>query len=330
MTILTKSSNTGLTRLSRTETEALNELIKQGEVENTVKTYTNAMRQLQKHGYALPVSSQSLLKFFLTLRQQGKKASTISTYINIIAKAQTSLGFANPVSSRLTDALEAYRRTCPSRSLKGARFSIDELTQVAQYLYNDHTDRILRDRVLFLAALWTGSRTDELSRMTFETTECNSTEISFTVFGAKNYQGESLTKQVPKLYTEHSELTKHLCIVTAFESYKSKLQCSSGHIFRRLSKSGNILEKGLSERSIGNVIKSILLNAGLDSHRVAKLNGHSFRHTLADLGSQIGLNSQAIMKLGGWKKEDTISEYTGDHRLSAINEIAQELIRKSS
>ena len=51
MTILTKSSNTGLTRLSRTETEALNELIKQGEVENTVKTYTNAMRHVAKKNY---------------------------------------------------------------------------------------------------------------------------------------------------------------------------------------------------------------------------------------------------------------------------------------
>ena len=314
--------------LTPQESNALEKIIDEGRVENTEKTYINSMRQLQKCGFTIPVTSQSLIKFFLMLKDRGNKASTISTYINIIAKSQTDMGFSNPISKKLEDALSAYRKTTPSKNLKGARLYESEIIHVAKTLYNDKSEKGIRNRILFLCALWTAGRTDEISRFDFRYIELNEASIVFNVFGAKNFKGEMLIKEVPKLSTPDNEMLTHLCLWDAYYSYKGLITDDANPLIRRLTKSGKISTKGISERSIGNVIKAMLIECGITIERVSKINGHSFRHTLADIGSQLGLSSQALQKLGGWKKIDTITNYVGEHRNSSIQAIAEKLTRK--
>lgn len=315
--------NSGLTI---EEYNQMSAILKAGEVKNTEKTYTNAMRQFQKHGFTIPTTPEQLLKFCLILQRNKAKPSTISTYVNSIAIFQKDLGFCDPISPDVKKLISAYKKINPSTSLKGERYETHEILMVCQSLLKNGSEKGKRDRVLFLTALWTCARTDELARFSYENTRLTSTDITFSVQGAKNFQHEELGKTIPKLWKgDDNTLLKSLCTHDAYCQYVDILEEKEGLLFRRLKRGGKIANRGISERSVGKLIKEILIENGIDSERAAKINGHSFRHTLADIASQLNMGDQAIKKLGGWKSSDSISTYTGDHRTNTIKGIAESM-----
>jgi integrase len=324
LTTLHKNTSIQKNTLSVNDAERLNELELASKSKNTDKKYDNALKQFINAGFSFPTTSTGLQKFILILEDNGCQPSTIEQYVTAVASKQKNLGFINPYTDIVKTKISGLKRLNPSSNRKGEILSTQELFTVCKMLYSDNSIKNIRNRALFLTALWSCSRTEEVADFCFEKTTFDIHSISLSLAKTKTKQeGQGEIKIIPKLSKPDEQDV--LCPWQALEDYKEVMPYHYGGLFKRFNKNGKFLEKSVSHRSIRGIIKEILISAGIDEQRAAKINGHSFRHTIADLGSQIGLSTQAIQKLGGWKSAESVSRYSGEHNIVSIKKISEYL-----
>lgn len=322
------TATTSNTTLSAEEALAISEYQKAAISENTERAYQNALMQFIKLGFGLPTTSDGMNLFAHKLQMRGCKPSTIDSYVKSVSVYQKRLGFSDPYTNDVQQTLSGIRRLNPKQDRKGSILSIQEVFAIVDNLNEDNSITTIRNRALFLCVFWTLGRTEEVANFTFEKTTIDLDKITLHTAKSKNRQeGEGLTKTIPKLYTgrDQSEKLKRLCPWLALNEYIDTQPYQYQGLFKRLNRSGRYLDKSISHRSIREIIRSILIKAGISEERAAEINGHSFRHTVADLGSQIGLSNTVIQKLGGWDSLQPLSTYSGEHSVNAIKKIGDML-----
>jgi len=312
-----------LTSIDKTR---LDELDLASRSSNTDKKYNNALKQFVAAGFTFPTTSVGLQQFILKLMDDGNKPSTIEQYVTAVAAAQKKMGFIDPYTDIVKKKISGFKRLNPGSNRKGEILTSEELFTIAGMLSNENNIKTLRNRAFFLVAFWTCSRTEEVSEFSFENTLFDTHSITLSLDKTKTKQeGEGEVKIIPKLASNCDNKINILCPWTAMSLYKDAMPHHTGGLFKRFNRNGKFLQKSISHRSMRDIIKEILLSAGISEERASKINGHSFRHTIADLGSQTGLSTQTIQKLGGWKSAESVARYSGEHNIVAIKKIAEHL-----
>jgi integrase len=307
--------------LSEDEQSELNSLLSLSRADNTTKLYNTAVLKFMRWGGYIPTTSSVLLKFILFMKNNNK-ASTIATYITSISAAQKELGFDSPINSDINKVLKSLKKLDPRTTRKGEVITKTELLNTLTQLKESTSQSGIRNRFIFLLMLWSGCRTEEMPKFTFENTDCDNNSIKLYLYKAKGDQiGHGENIELPMI----AAMKGLLCPVQAFINYKNILPIRTGSLIKRLNRNGELLHTSMSERSIGEVLKTCLITAGIDPKRATKINGHSFRHTLAENASEINLNSNTIQLLGRWKDPKSAQSYTGTKTNQAILEIANHI-----
>ena len=324
-----KSSLPSLTELQR---ELIHKNSQKRFADNTEQAYKTALRRFVSAGGSFPTTSLGLRTFIAQLETEGSlRASTIASYVNAVCSQQKSMGFESPRDEQVDNYLSNLKRDGSRPARKGDVFYTDELMLVTATLQQDKSPKGIRDRFLILLMLWTACRTAEIAGLTFKDLRLRDQQLEITLYKQKNDQeGNAYKISIPQLYVgDESETLKQLCLVDAYNAY-IKSAFNHGDLIKKVGKDGDIKTEGIKARSIRNIIATILTRMGFDEQRVMDINGHSFRHTLATLASELNFNTFTIQQIGNWKSLQSAKQYTGNQRASAISQIAESLINKTN
>lgn len=233
--------------------------------ENTVKTYTRALRQwykwMQAEGVTQPQRAD-VLAFKEHLKDTGHKATTVQNYI--IALRQ----FFN-----WTEAQQYYPNI--AKGIKGAKMSNDFKkdylsARQAQAVLDDIPEESLkgmRDYAIVATMLTGGLRTVEVSRANIEDMR---TEGDGTVLFLQGKGRDDRTEYV-KIIPEVEDA------IRAYLKQRGSV-AETEPLFA--STSNNNAGGRMTTRSISGIVKDALREAGFNSSR---LTAHSLRHTAATL-----------------------------------------------
>ena len=97
-----------------------------------------------------------------------------------------------------------------------------------------------------------------------------------------------------------------LCPVNAIDTWLTTANITTGPIFRRVDRHGNIAQRPLSPGSIPPLLKKMATAAGMPADRIA---GHSLRAGHATTAHLNGAPDRAIMNQTGHKHADTLNHY---------------------
>ncbi|MDP2566444.1 tyrosine-type recombinase/integrase [Pseudoalteromonas marina] len=289
--------------------------------DNTVKTYSNGVRQYLNEGFFFPAKTKDIIDFITILSLKELSASTARTYVSSVISYHESLGFNPPNRLEIRTKLKGFTRTSKAVEKKGAQLTQDEVLKIVIYLKSKNTPEIIRNRALFLTMLWTLCRTDEVARMSFEGTEILDNQVNLKIHGSKTHAG-LINKEIPKLSGGDNEVLNAICPVDALNAYFEACPYKNDGLFKKMNRAGKFSDQGIKARSIRNIILNILTSAGIDEARAKSINGHSLRHTIATFANQINLSTLSIKNLGNWKSDSAVAVYAGSHTINSINEIA--------
>lgn len=330
MNKLTQATSNEIARsqsiLTNNEVEELSILLDGNKADNTTKLYDSAVLQFIKWGGYLPTTSSQLLKYIIHLKKHTKP-STIKTYVTAISATQQQMGFESPSSKQVRDVLSALNKSAPRVQRKGDVLTVEELITTLTTLQTSEKPVDIRNRFIILLMLWTGCRTEEIPKFTFENSTCETQMLKLYLSDSKtNKSGEGDNINLPVI----SSNDNLLCPVDAYNNYTKHLPYQTGPLIKRLNRSGKFLPHPMSERSMGEVVRTCLINAGMPKERASKINGHSFRHTLAENASKMNINANTIQLLGRWKDPKSVNSYTGTETSDAIKNIADQLGKATS
>jgi integrase len=95
--------------------------------------------------------------------------------------------------------------------------------------------------------------------------------------------------------------------VQALLEWRQAAKQWDGPVFRRLSKTGRLINTGISGRSICTVVQFVVKAIGLENP--VGYSAHSLRRGFATELARRGASKPAIQKHGRWKTTSTVVEY---------------------
>ena len=231
----------------------------------TIETYTRALRQfifyLQAHGITHPTRAD-IIAYIKEMQARGLKPTTRQAYIaavKVFFKWTKQEGIYPDIAEHLQGAKldkEHKRENLTSGQVKQILESIDRTTGTG-----------LRDYALFLLTVSGGLRTIELER---------------ALYGDIGTAGDNTVLHIQG--KGHTEKTEYIIIAPQVEAaLRAYIKATGGRtesepIFK--STSNNSKGKAIGSRSISEILKGIMVNAGFNSD---KLTAHSLRHTAITL-----------------------------------------------
>lgn len=227
----------------------------------TKETYTRALRQfynyLQAEGITQPCRND-IKAYKDKLQAEGKKPTTIYAYIAVLKslyKWAASEGYYLNIAEHIkTPKIDREHKK-------------DYLTPAqAQQILNNidrTTTQGLRDYALFLLTVTGGLRTIEIER---------------ALYGDIGAAGNNTVLHIQG--KGHTEKTEYMILCPEVEqALRAYIKATGGRTAEQplfISTSNNNRGEAISSRSISEILKGIMVNAGFDSER---LTAHSLRHT---------------------------------------------------
>lgn len=98
-----------------------------------------------------------------------------------------------------------------------------------------------------------------------------------------------------------------LCPVTALLSWQERSQCSTGPIFRQMTRGEKIKHAALKPQHLNTIIKIIASESQLP--HAEDYSSHSLRRGFATEASKNGAPFGSIMRQGRWRHEGTVLGY---------------------
>ncbi len=172
------------------------------------------------------------------------------------------------------------KRTIPN---KKTAVEIEDICAIVDALGANLTD--VRDRALVLIGFVGAFRRSELVAITMDDIEFNRDGLTITMQNIKTDQeGQVDKKSIP--YGNHSDT----CPVRSLQNWLQVANITSGPLFRRINRHGQVGTVALSDQSVALIVKKLVKAAGLDER---KYSGDSLRFglitTVANRGVNVGL-----------------------------------------
>ena len=233
-----------------------------------------------------------------------RKLATLRRMYAAIAHHQRAAGVDWPRGDpRIVRVMRGIARVFAGDRTKAPRKAQAlELDLLRQAMAACRTDLLgLRDRAL-LTMMWWGClrRSDAIPR--------DVEDIRFERAGYLISIGKSKSNQagepeeVPVPYASDVSL----CPVRALQSWVQAAQITSGAIFRKVDRHGRVSAQRLHLGSVGQILKTICDQAGIDTKRISS---HSPRSGFATSASEQGKSLEQIMAHGRWRSERVARSY---------------------
>jgi site-specific recombinase XerD len=277
---------------------------RQAKAKNTIRTYRMAWNEFtqfcQERGKpSLPADPATVADYVTALADKGAKVNTIDVKLAAIAFAHRSANVPNPCdfeSVRLTMA--GIRRAIGRNPVKKEPATLAEIELMVETLDTD-TLKGKRDKALLLVGFAGAFRRSELVALQVEDCRINGT-LRITIRKSKTDQeGEGRLKTIPAI-------GGNLCPVAALQDWLDTAEITSGPVFRRMDRHGNLYPDPITAQVVSHVVKQTAQVAGLDYRN---FSGHSLRSGFITQAFNAGANGFDIMEQTHHSNPKTLAGY---------------------
>jgi len=259
---------------------------------------------------SLPAAPETVAHYMAVLAETHKPATLTRRAASISVNHQ-AVGYEPPTRAAVVqNVLKGIRRTKSTAPAAKAPLTVDDLRVISRnHLPNGAKGT--RDRALLLLGFAGAFRRSELVGIDREHVEFVPEGVVITLLRSKTDQ-EGAGRKVAVPYGHHPET----CPVRALTAWLAAAQITSGPVFRRVDRHGNIGVARLTGKAVSLTVKHYMAAIGKDPAAYA---GHSLRSGFATAAARGGASERAIMRQTGHKSEAMVRRYIRDGNLFRAN-----------
>lgn len=258
----------------------------------------------------LPTEPATIALYLSALAERGRKVATITRRLTSINIAHKRAGFNSPSQNQqlITETLQGIRRTLGTRQQVKLPVNLEMIRRAIANARG--TLAASRDRALLLVGFAGGMRRSELARLRVEDLTWHKRGITvFLPTSKSDQEGQGREVELPLgSQPEGTPLAALTCPVRAIEQWMKQAGIRKGLLFRRISHAQTI-GGGLDPRSIGEIVKKLLAQAGMSEAELRHYGAHSLRAGFATEAWRNGATELAIMRQTGHKSSAMVRRY---------------------
>jgi integrase len=282
--------------------------VEQGLAVNTQRAYTADLTHFEAWGGSIPASDQTVAEY-LADHADRLSVATLVRRVASISKAHTARALASPTSSELVRAtMRGIRRSRGAAQKEAKPLLRDDLFAVLECMGDDA--KSFRDRALLLIGFAGGFRRSEIVGL-------DVTDMEYVRQGIIVHLRRSKTDQIGngrKIGVPYGRT--QWCPVIALDAWLTTAEISTGAIFRRVNRHGQILPTRISGEAVSLIVKARLSGAGYDA---TDFSGHSLRAGLATSAAMAGASSWKIRQQTGHASDAMLARYIRDGDMFTSN-----------
>lgn len=287
--------------------------------ENTLRTYRQMWKEFvdwcEDHGFPfLPTTEEAVIYYLTDLADNGSyikkengtierkplKAQSIQQRLYAIRFRHKTKGFVSPTYSIFVkdtmSGIKSAKGTAPNQKQAA---DLEIIKAICRTIPETTTG--IRNRALLLTGFGFGSRRSELVSVQVE-------HVRFIPKGMEIFIPKSKTDQqgkgrTPVIFYGH---TPETCPVRSLKKWIKVSGITSGPLFRKIDKHGNIGNRGLSADGFRYIFNQLIEQAGFDP---ADFSPHSLRSGLITTAHYLGKDEHSIMQQTGHKSIQTMRRY---------------------
>ena len=299
--------------------DARERLMQAQKAPNTERAYAHSWSQFERWcgeagQRALPASPETVSLFVAWCLEQSYRLHTIRLRLTSIAVIHVQAGHESPVTGPVRKLLQAAARQKGEEPGGKAALTPAQIRRMCDRLQPD-VPRDVRDRAILLLGFHSGWRRSELALLRLADVKLE--EGKGLVLRLRKSKTDQLGKG--RLTGIHYGKRAQTCPVRAYESWLKIRGEWRGPLFCRLTKSGRVLEAGLSGETILDVVKRCLELIGVDS---SAYGAHSLRAGMITAAAQSGADASAIMGRTGHRSLQTMVGYIRSAQVFDRNPLA--------
>ena len=264
---------------------------------------------------ALPATAETVA-LYLTALAGTHRPGTMTRRLTAISKAHQIAGYASPATMQqpaVSETLKGIRRTLGTAVETKAPLLTADIRRMTASLPDNLAG--CRDRAILLLGFAGGFRRSEIAALRVEDVASPEDGLAVKLHWSKtDPEGRGREVGIPWGSTPAT------CPVRAMSAWKTRAGVTSGPLFRRIDRHGNVGATGLHKDSIGLIVKRAASAAGLDPARYA---GHSLRAGLATQAYLNGAGELDIMRQTGHRSLAMVRRYIRDGSLFRANPAAK-------
>lgn len=271
--------------------------------DNTKKAYTSDWQLFAQwceanELQALPAIPETMV-YYLTFLGQSCKASTIKRKMTAISQRHETAGLESPTKSPLVHGVwQGLQRTIGIKEVGKEALWLQDLRQVVGIL--PETLLGYRDRALLVNG-WAGAlRRSELIGLDVEHIRFTRDGLVVTIEHSKTDQ-----KGAGQVIALPYGSNRSTCPVRSMEVWLSESGITSGPIFRRMDRHGNLYDR-LTGQSVRLIVQKYCNRAGLPAE---SYGAHSLRSGFCSTAAKAGKSEHQIMRQTRHKQSSSLQRY---------------------
>ena len=301
-------SAAGMVPFTAEERERVQRYTTLANAESTIRSYRTAWAEWVEwcagRGFdPLPAVPGAIAAFATEMADAGAAVATIQRKVAAIGRMHREAGIDPPPTRELAvqRAMQGIRRSL-GVAPRGARkpLTTRELRRLLAAVPLD-TLAGKRDRALLLIGFYSAGRRSEVVALDVADLEEDADGLRLTIRRSKTDQeGEGTLKGVPR------KADADLCPVRTLAAWLVAAGITSGPIFRRFDRWGNLTADRLTDQSVALIVKRACTRAGVDPARYA---GHSLRSGFATSAAAAQVAEASIMRQTGHRSALMVRRY---------------------
>tara|TARA_X000001036_G_scaffold423484_1_gene447474 strand:+ start:77 stop:1033 length:957 start_codon:yes stop_codon:yes gene_type:complete len=298
--------------------------LKSSKANNTVRAYKSDFNDFgifcANNGFKSLPSEPKIVSLYLThLSTKDIKMSTLKRRLVSIGVIHKLKGhYLDTKHPSIIENIMGIKRRKGSIQKGKKPLLINYLKQIINVIDEQKNEIIKkqRDRSIILIGFSGGFRRNEIVSLDYDDLEFVPEGLKISLKRSKTDQfGEGTIKGLP--FFDNSKY----CPVKSIQKWIELSKISSGPLFRRFTKSSNLLKDRLTDQTVALLIKKYLQLAGIDNKNYS---GHSLRSGFATTAAEAGVEERSIMAMTGHKSTEMVRRYIKDANLfknNALNKI---------
>jgi site-specific recombinase XerD len=286
--------------------------------DNTRRAYQSDWRDFtswcESHGrVALPASPDTVV-LYLTALSRTHKPATIGRRIAALDANHEAAGYLSPTgAATVRKVLAGIRRRQGTAQRRARAFTVDDVQRIVREISPDGTLGA-RDRALVLVGFTGAFRRSELVGIHAEHVTFTGEGVKVTLPHSKTDQeGAGIVRAIP--YGQHEDT----CPVRALRAWIAAAGITSGPVFRRVDRWGNVGGEALTTKVVSTICKRYAQALGYDP---AAYSAHSLRAGFATSAAAAGVTGVDIRRQTGHKSEAMLGVYIREANLFARHPVA--------
>lgn len=269
--------------------------------DNTRKAYRGDIRHFIGWGGLLPTAPDVILQYVQHFAEQ-LNPRTLLRRLTAIKQWHLTQGFSDPTAHPiLRKTLSGIKKVHGRPKVKAFPLTLEALETMKTQLCR--TNRLIdcRNNALLQVGFFGAFRRSELAIIQWEEIVFMTEGIDILIPRSKTDQaGEGQVCSIP--YGDET-----LCAVRALTAWQNRSQCTTGPVFRQLTKGEKIALESIKPNQINCIIKAVA--AASDLAQADQYSAHSLRRGFATEASKKGAPFGSILRQGRWRHEGTVLGY---------------------